>query len=143
MENHAQVPISSEVASSDKVNLQIVNFLRSLADDFENDQLDIHQQKLVSDFYMKYQFEQSSSLQSESADKSSPQDMMRFLSLGWYIYTQLIPKTRSKSPSDNGDPQESDGETDGDPEDFDFPRATPDIGEEVIDETLPSNQTLQ
>lgn len=66
---------------------QLINFLRNLANDIENNNIEDENLLKISQFMMNFQFQNQ---QDEQSDDYSNDDMVKFLSLGWYIYTQLL-----------------------------------------------------
>lgn len=66
---------------------QLINFLRNLANDIENNNIENENLLKTSQFMMNFQFQNQ---QDEQSDDYSRDDMIKFLSLGWYIYTQLL-----------------------------------------------------
>lgn len=66
---------------------QLINFLRNLANDIENNNIENENLLKISQFMMNFQFQNQ---QDEQSDDYSNDDMVKFLSLGWYIYTQLL-----------------------------------------------------
>ena len=66
---------------------QLINFLRNLANDIENNNIEDENLLKISQFMMNFQFQNQ---QDEQSDDYSRDDMVKFLSLGWYIYTQLL-----------------------------------------------------
>ena len=66
---------------------QLINFLRNLANDIENNNIEHENLLKTSQFMMNFQFQNQ---QDEQSDDYSRDDMIKFLSLGWYIYTQLL-----------------------------------------------------
>ena len=75
---------------------QITLFLRSLSDSIESKQLVPQQLERVNDFFMSYQFQEQAI---KDRDNSMPkvvlfkqQDLVQFLTMGWYIYQLLLQK---------------------------------------------------
>ena len=66
-----------------KMTSKLVTFLRSIADQIEAKALTEEKIFEVSKFYMRYLF-------LEHIDDTTESEMMRFLSLGWYIYNNII-----------------------------------------------------
>lgn len=60
------------------------NFLRTLADDLDQGKLNSEQARKVFEFFVEYSF--------STIKPESDEDIIRFLALGWYIYTQLLKK---------------------------------------------------
>lgn len=75
---------------------QLMLFLRSLSDSIESKQLVPQQLERVSEFFMSYQFQQQAikdrddSIQKDVLFKQ--QDLVQFLTMGWYIYQVLLQK---------------------------------------------------
>lgn len=62
-------------------------FLRKIADKLEENSLTELELKLVSEFFMEYNFVNRE--QKEIEDDISDKDFRKFLSLGWYIYNNI------------------------------------------------------
>jgi len=84
----------SPTGGDGKMRMQIVALFRKLATQLENNEADEETQKMASEFYMKYLFSIDEDIDTTCTD--TPEDMMRFLSLGWYIYKELIPRQRKE-----------------------------------------------
>ena len=69
---------------SDAIINSMALFLRSLASDLESSKLSTEDLKKIFEFYIQFKFEKD--LLSEKDDK----DFIKFLTLGWYIYTNLL-----------------------------------------------------
>ena len=70
-----------------KSNLQLVSFLRNLADSIEKEELLPEQVQKIGEFYMSYEKEIYDSGDNSTEDSM---DVVKFLTLGWYIYTHLL-----------------------------------------------------
>lgn len=66
----------------------LVNFLKELANKIENNQIENNNIIKISQFMMSYNFESSNN--NENDEDFSRGDLIKFLSLGWYIYTQVL-----------------------------------------------------
>tara|TARA_B110000438_G_C15806888_1_gene647825 strand:- start:740 stop:976 length:237 start_codon:yes stop_codon:yes gene_type:complete len=66
----------------------LVNFLKELTNQLENNQIENNNIIKISQFMMSYNFESSNN--NEIDEDFSRGDMVKFLSLGWYIYTQVL-----------------------------------------------------
>jgi len=66
---------------------QISTFLRKIADNIEQNILTELQLKLVSEFFIEYNFMNRE--QKEIEHDISDKDFRKFLSLGWYIYNKI------------------------------------------------------
>lgn len=86
-------------------DVQLVQFLRELADSIESKKLQQEQLKCIGEFYMNYKMSEEIFDNSESTDENDydEMDIVKFLTMGWYIYTQLINKD-SSNPTDNETP---------------------------------------
>lgn len=62
---------------------KLVLFLKNLANSVEQDSLDNKQLANVSEFYMSWKFKRNTG-------EYSSQELIKYLSLGWYIYTYLL-----------------------------------------------------
>jgi superfamily II DNA or RNA helicase len=65
---------------------ELSSWLRSLSDRIDQGELDDEQLRKVSDLFISYRFQEESESESESGEFSS-EEMMKFISLGWYMYT--------------------------------------------------------
>lgn len=70
-----------------KSNLQLVSFLRNLADSIEKEELLPEQVQKIGEFYMSYEKEIYDSGDNSTEDSM---DVVKFLTLGWYMYTHLL-----------------------------------------------------
>jgi|688.fasta_scaffold1617646_1 hypothetical protein len=70
-----------------KSNLQLVSFLRTLADSIEKEELLPEQVQKIGEFYMSYEKEIYDSGDNSTEDSM---DVVKFLTLGWYMYTHLL-----------------------------------------------------
>lgn len=75
---------------------QLIPFLRELANSIESNKLSQEQLKHCGEFFMSYKFHEESSKQSETDDDEdfSDMDVIRFISLGWYMY-RIIANTNN------------------------------------------------
>ena len=72
-----------------KTKENVVIFLRDLATKLENNELSDETALKITEFFMKFNFIDSMFASEENAD------VLKFLSLGWYVYTHLIPSSSS------------------------------------------------
>ena len=73
--------------SLSKINLQLVSFLRNLSDSIEKEELLPEQVQKIGEFYMSYEKEIYDSGDNSTEDSM---DVVKFLTLGWYMYTHLL-----------------------------------------------------
>jgi len=73
-------------------NDDIANFLINLSGDVRNNKLDAKQLQLVGEFYMNYSFNENIRAEetNQSGEVVDQNELIKFLSLGWYMYTFLI-----------------------------------------------------
>lgn len=71
------------------MDTKIPVFLREVADLLDEDKLPETYKRIVSEFYMKYKFFDTCL---KTDVETEDQQLLKFLSLGWYIHTQLLPK---------------------------------------------------
>ena len=64
-------------------------FLKSLTKSLEKNELDDTKISRISEFFMSYNFQDQTNEEEEFQDE----ELVKFLSLGWYVYTHLIPTT--------------------------------------------------
>jgi hypothetical protein len=73
---------------------KIPSFLRELANKIENSELTETNMKSIGEFYMLYMFKNrgfnNKIIEEESVDGGGGDDYIKFVSLGWYIYTQCL-----------------------------------------------------
>ena len=61
----------------------LILFLQKLIDGMKNNTLDDNSIKQISEFYMSWQFK-------EDQGEYTREELIKYLSLGWYIYTNLL-----------------------------------------------------
>ncbi len=89
-----------------RVRKDVAIFLRDLADKLETGSLSSSDTAQISEFFMKFNFlkkiavssgeqsipKETESGESEESDEEESDDILKFMSLGWYVYTHLIPR---------------------------------------------------
>ena len=60
----------------------VSKFLRELADKMDDETLSEDEKRLISEFYMEYKGNQT--------EISESKEFMKFFTLGWYIYNNLV-----------------------------------------------------
>ena len=74
-------------------DVKLVTFLRELADSVESNRIQSDQLKSIGEFYMSYKFNEQ---KNGSGDNDIEDiDTIKFLTLGWFIYTQILNKNQS------------------------------------------------
>jgi hypothetical protein len=73
----------------DQVRTKMVIFLRDLASSIENRTLESNVEEQVSEFFLR--FNMGTSLLQGLDDKDSEDELIKFLSLGWFVYSNLLP----------------------------------------------------
>jgi hypothetical protein len=63
-------------------------FLRKLADDLDNGKLSAEQKQKLGEFYMSWLLQQSE--EDPEEDNDEDYDALKFLTMGWYVYTQIL-----------------------------------------------------
>jgi hypothetical protein len=75
-------------------NQQLIPFLRNLANSIESNELIPSQIKSIGEFFMSYKFKEESEKDRKNEEKKdknyTKEDMVKFLSLGWYVYQILL-----------------------------------------------------
>jgi hypothetical protein len=66
------------------INHKLVPFLKELIESIESNQLSEEQLKHIGEFFMSYRFYENSN------ENSNETDIVKFITMGWYIYTQLL-----------------------------------------------------
>ena len=74
------IPVT--VLDDKEIRKNIAVFLRDLANKLENDEVSEKSQQAISEFFMKFLF-------IDEISKVEEDEMMKFLSLGWYVYTKI------------------------------------------------------
>lgn len=70
---------------------ELIVFLRDLADSIEEKNVVPSQLEKVGEFFMSYQFRnQLASVSDAQSGEFSKEDLLKFLSLGWYVYQILL-----------------------------------------------------
>jgi hypothetical protein len=64
------------------------NFLKELVDDMENNKLNDNEIKIIGEFYMNYKFKNS--LDKQNNIFLNDKKYIKYLSLGWYIYSNIL-----------------------------------------------------
>lgn len=68
--------------TDDNERCKIVNFLEQIIDKYRLKQLNVEEEKRITEFYIKERFLQE-------CGKETGQDPLTYLALGWYIYEEL------------------------------------------------------
>ena len=72
----------------------LVPFLRKLADAIESNEIVPQQLQRIGDFFMSYKFQEQALKDCQTDDRNppapSPQELTKFLFMGWYIYQLLL-----------------------------------------------------
>ena len=94
----------------ENVNVQLIPFLRDLADAIETQKLAPQQIESIGDFFMSYQFQQQAIKDGDNSSPTTPQfsqqELVKFMSLGWYVYQVLLREDFLPTPSDVIDDQD-------------------------------------
>tara|TARA_Y100000389_G_scaffold205068_1_gene262674 strand:+ start:7960 stop:8220 length:261 start_codon:yes stop_codon:yes gene_type:complete len=79
------------MSSDDK---KLIGFLKNLTTSLEDGKLCKQQVQRIGEFFMSYQFQESADRDRNTTEQSpeqfSKEDMIKFLSLGWYVYQILL-----------------------------------------------------
>jgi hypothetical protein len=83
--------------SDTTANDKLIQFLRSLANSIESHEIKSVQLSRIGEFFMSYQFQEQALVDNQNDDENeltySREDLIKFLSMGWYIY-QIIQKDK-------------------------------------------------
>ena len=81
-------------------NTELISFLRDLTSSLENERLSKKQTLRVGEFFMTYQFQEAACKDNKQFDEEEDDDfssldfdindLIKFLSLGWYIYCVIL-----------------------------------------------------
>lgn len=77
---------------------ELIKFLRELADGLEKEEIEEKEQSYISEFFMKYKF-MDGIMQMMNQEDKDKDEIIKYFSLGWYIYTFLLKKTGEMSTS--------------------------------------------
>jgi len=102
-ENSPQVDVRGNIAT----------WLRDMANKMEENSLDALTEQLLSECYMKCMF---ASGDDEIDGEATPENMMKFLSLGWYIYSKVIPGSNTSHTTSDKNPSDEDISQDDTPD---------------------------
>lgn len=67
-------------------NYHLINFLRKLSDELEQNSLSSEQNKQIGEFYMNYTMNTDTS----EENKFSNEELVKFITLGWYMYRCIL-----------------------------------------------------
>jgi hypothetical protein len=88
-----------DVPNKETPNEDMANFLNDLSQDVRNDKLDAKQLQIVGEFYLNYLFnedirkeenDENHTDENQDDEHTDQNELIKFLSLGWYMYTFLI-----------------------------------------------------
>lgn len=84
---------------------ELIPFLRKLADAIENKELAPVQLQSIGEFFMSYQFQEQACKDAEDTAVSeeynfSQKELIKFVSLGWYVYQVLLRQDTLEVPDD-------------------------------------------
>jgi|LakMenEpi03Aug12_release.lakeMendotaPanAssembly.Ray.scaffolds.fasta_scaffold747279_2 hypothetical protein len=65
-------------------NKELVLFLRNLANSVENNTITSDQSQKLGEFFMSFKMSQ------EEDKDCDPMDVIKFITMGWYIYSNII-----------------------------------------------------
>ena len=65
-------------------NKELVLFLRNLADSVENNTITSEQSQKLGEFFMSFKMSQ------EQDKDCEPMDVIKFITMGWYIYSNIL-----------------------------------------------------
>ena len=74
------------ISNKEKILLQLNKIVENLKQNTEKEDI-----AKLSELLINYKFHKQMTNDSNDSDEYSDKDMIRFLSLGWYVYTNLIP----------------------------------------------------
>lgn len=73
---------------------RLIPFLRDLATSIEENQLEPQQLQRIGEFFMAYQFQEQAVQDMDNSEtpglEFSQEDLLKFLTLGWYVYQVLL-----------------------------------------------------
>lgn len=88
------------MVSENPLKQAIINFINDLSIAFENNTLTDHQQLAITEIFIKFLFlklqntgDNRSAVEEErieQEERKEEEDFMKFLTLGWYVYNNLM-----------------------------------------------------
>jgi hypothetical protein len=86
---------------------KLIPFLRDLADSIERQDLPPRLLESIGDFFMSYQFQQQAIKDLDDSNKTqgrfSKDDLIKFFTLGWYVYQVLLRQESLEINTDSDD----------------------------------------
>lgn len=79
-------------------NERLIQFLKRLVTSLETQQVAPKQLRAISEFFMSYQFQsqlENDAEDSEDDEEYSHENLIKFLTLGWYIYVHILRKNNT------------------------------------------------
>ena len=77
-----------------ETNERLIPFLRNLADSIESGTILPKELQRIGEFFMSYQFQKQADIdeneESTETDMFTQKEIVKFLSLGWYVYQILL-----------------------------------------------------
>ena len=90
------------------VDASLIPFLRNLADSIEEGRILPRQLQRVGEFFMAYQFQEQAIKDGDDEDtnrnierKFSKNDLIKFIVMGWHIYSCILDSSKSSSYGEN------------------------------------------
>ena len=87
------------MTSSSETDKQLVSFFRDLADSIESNNMSQEQLQQAGEFFVSWQFNKDNEEDTDSVDSVEPIDVIKFITMGWYIY-KMINKSNSGPKND-------------------------------------------
>lgn len=90
---------------------QLVPFLRDLADSIESKQIHHEQLKRVGEFFMSYKLQEEFIENDKDSDpdkEHEDMDIIKFITLGWWIYQHILSNDGTDSPTVPSEPPNED-----------------------------------
>ena len=82
----------------DKSKLILINFLKNIVISIENNEILPEQLRSVGEFFMDWQFQKQNmidnDLNSSISNDFSQKEILKFVTLGWYIYNCILDEKR-------------------------------------------------
>ena len=88
------------------VDASLIPFLRNLADSIEEGRILPRQLQRVGEFFMAYQFQEQAIKDDEDTNRNierkfSKNDLIKFIVMGWHIYSCILDSSKSSSYGEN------------------------------------------
>lgn len=79
-----------------EIDKQLVPFLKDLTESIESNKLSQEQLQCVGEFFISYKSLEEKNIQTNEEDDFDSMDIIKFITLGWYIYKVLLSEQKNQ-----------------------------------------------